>query len=301
MPLQPAPLSAIARVLGDNLREQVAAGRLDGFAGLVLDAYSPSLILSDLSETGRREVVHLLSGSGLQLSAVQTSITSEGFAPRTDLQQSIDRVCRAIRATADLRCRLLLVDVGRLPPAVEDVAPAPTVTPELAGLILIPEKKSIDAPPAAPREKPQPEFESTVDTALAEIAQWADRTGVFVAIGSQLSSQASLVRAIRASRCALLGLDLDPLALLADEWPMEELLSRAARSVLHVRVRDGVRGLGNRVQSTLVGEGKVPWPLLLQNLRESDFSGPLTLDPTDLPSPRIAAGLGRSFMVKQLG
>jgi sugar phosphate isomerase/epimerase len=289
-------ISVLARAFAGDLRTSLRSAASVGFTGVVLDSISPAITLHELSQSGRRELLHVVSSCNLSLTAVQAKLPGDGFAPRADVEASLAHATRALQAAADLKCSLLLLELGALPPAAIDVEPAPQpVDPGLLGLLVLPSKKDVESiaskPAAAPVRRDEA-FEQSCDAALAELGQRADRFGVVVALRASLSSFASIDRAVRASRCPWFGVDLDPLAILADDEPMDAVLARVGPHVRHVRLRDGTRGLGNRVGPTLIGEGKLPFPQLLSLLDDASFNGPLTLDPSDLPNPAIAAELG---------
>jgi sugar phosphate isomerase/epimerase len=289
-------LSVLARAFPGDLRTSLRSAASIGFTGVVLDSISPALTLHELSQTGRRELLHVVSACNLSLTAVQARLPGDGFAPKADIEASLAHATRALQAAADLKCATLLLEVGALPPAEADTeAPAPKVDPGLLGLLVLPSRQDVATIAAtrasAPVRRDEP-FEQSCDAALSELGQRADRFGVSVALRASLSSFASIARAVRAARCPWFGVDLDPIALLADEEPMDAVFSRIGPLVRHVRLRDGVRGLGNRVQPTLIGEGKLAWPRLLSLLDDAGFGGPLSIDPSDLPNPAIAAELG---------
>jgi sugar phosphate isomerase/epimerase len=105
---------------------------------------------------------------------------------------------------------------------------------------------------------------------------------------SDLASFAALERALRAADCPWFGVDLDPVALLRDEWDADQVFSRLGAQIRRVRVRDAIGGAGGRTRPAVVGEGNTDWPALLSRLNEADYPGWLTVDPTEL-ADRVAA------------
>ena len=157
----------------------------------------------------------------------------------------------------------------------------------MAGLILLPDTAAaivigrIATAMAAPPVDPA--FVSQVDAALLDLGQRADRYSVTLAFRSDLSSFASLDRALRRADCPWFGVDLDPVAILRDEWDADEVFSALGPLIRHVRGRDAVAGTEHRTRPAIIGQGNTDWPALLARLDESGYHGWITIDPTELP------------------
>lgn len=284
--------SAIA---GNDLRRAAALARQVRAEGLVLPARSTEQDLTGLSGTGRREVRHVLASAQVQLVAVRHAVGHEGLSPRGDLDAAVETIAAILRAAAELGRAMLCVDLGLLPPAaLTEVAAPPRPTPEQAGLILLPDPAPPGPTPAIPRRDPV--FESSVNAVLREIGRQADRCGVVVAFSSSLASMASIQQAIAAVACPWFGIDLDPTAMLADDEDRDALLSRIGPLIRHVKLKDAVRGAGNRVRAVPVGDGQVDWRRMLRDLDAAGYHGFLTVETGDLPHsgpPAVVAALER--------
>jgi sugar phosphate isomerase/epimerase len=267
-----------------DLRSQAATARKLGLQGVLVPARIGSIDLADLSATGGREFRHAIASADLKLVGIERNLGPAGLSPNADVDREIAALDAAMRATADLGAAMVCCDLGPLPPPPVDPAPIkPKVTQEQAGLILIPdfagEKKNAplqtDRPPHLQRD---PDFESTIRSALTDLGRRADRYGVTVVFRSSLASLASLHAAIASAACPWFGIDLDPLALLADEQDRDAILSRIASVIRHARARDGVRGAGNRVQPTEIGKGQVDFTRLRADLDAAGYDGFVSLD-----------------------
>ncbi|HEY2584363.1 MAG TPA: TIM barrel protein [Tepidisphaeraceae bacterium] len=117
-----------------------------------------------------------------------------------------------------------------------------------------------------------------------------------LAFRSELSSFASLELALRQAACPWFGVDLDPVALLRDEWEADEFFSRLGPLVRHVRARDAVGGAGRRTKPAVVGQGSVPWEAVLGNLDQTGYQGWMTLDPVELTDRVGAAVAGVKYL-----
>jgi sugar phosphate isomerase/epimerase len=289
-------LAVVASAMSSDPRTAPLLSRKAGFTGLQFDARSSALDVTELSGTGRREFLRLLTAQDQQLVGLRTELGSKGLGLGADVDRELSRLGKVMEAAKGLGSPLVCVDVGPLPVPQTIEPPKPKVTPDMAGLILLPNapdpRDMASAPAPSPAPPPDPAFVSQVDAALAELGQLADRTSTLVALRSELSPTSALERALRAADCPWFGVDLDPAAVLADAWNLDETFSRLGTFVRHVRGRDAVRGAGGRTKPAPVGRGDTGWAHLLANLRDADYAGWITLDPLELPDRAAAAVAG---------
>ncbi|QOV90528.1 sugar phosphate isomerase/epimerase family protein [Humisphaera borealis] len=284
-------LSVVATAIANDLRLAPKVARQLGFTGLQLPLVFGSVDLTQLSGTGLRDVRQLLATHEQQLVAISADLGPKGFGPGADVDRLLKRLADAMQVARGLTAGLLTVDLGPLPQPERAAKPAPKVEPGMAGLILLPTASELaaiekrEAPPATTDSA----FFSQVDAALVELGRMADRTGVTLALRCDLSSYAALERALKAASCPWFGIDLDPVALLRDEWEPDEVFSRLGELIRHVRVRDAVGGSGGRTRPAIVGQGDTSWPELLARLEASGYHGAMTIDPTELPDRTRAA------------
>ena len=103
MPNERFPLAVIAAAVSQDPRLAPARSRDAGFGGLLFDAYSPSLNVPDLSDSGRREFRHLLSAQDQRLVGLRWDAGPKGIGPGADVDQVIERLDRVMEAAAGLR------------------------------------------------------------------------------------------------------------------------------------------------------------------------------------------------------
>ena len=297
-------LGVVAAALSNDPRTAPARARSAGFSGLQFDAYSSGLNIPDLSASGRREFRHLLSAQDQRLVGLRWDSGPKGLGPGADVDQALARLERVMDAAAGLAAPLVSVELGPLPEPPAAPKPAPKVTREQAGLILLPTGldggagagQSPETQPTAP--PPDPAFVSQVDGALAELCRRADRYNVVVALRSELASFSALERALRQVNCPWFGIDLDPVAVLRDAWDSDEVFSRLGGLVRHVRGRDAVRGADRRTKPAPVGKGSTDWEHLLSNLDAAGYPGWLSVDPIELTDRASAALQAREVLSK---
>lgn len=286
-------ISVLAHTFSNDLRSALEAARRAEFKGVVLDPTVFGSIVEP-SQTARREIIALLNRYEQPLIAVDLRLSPTGFSPKGDLERELDRLGRAMDVARGLQCALVLADLGQLPPAPNETVSTPKIDAGLLGKLILPE--SVAPKPASvpiPRDEA---FESSLDIALRELGTRCDRASCRIAFRSSLGSFASLHHALARVDCPWFGVDLDPLLMLADEWPGDEVFSRLGRSIAHVRGRDGLNGAGNRVTPTTIGKGSVNWRELTALLRDADYRGPVSIDSIDLPNRAAGAIAGAAVL-----
>jgi sugar phosphate isomerase/epimerase len=290
-------IGIVASVLGGEVREAPRLARLRGFDGLLFDACSAQLSLPELSASGRRELLRLIGTENCQLLGLRADLGPLGLAPGADVDRALEHLERAMQVAAAMAAPMLCVDLGPLPPPAQRQAPRPQIRPEDAGLIILPgparPQPLVEPEPAA---KVDPGFISQVDQALVELGRRADRYSVSIALRSDLSSLGALERALSAAGCPWFGVDLDPVAILRDEWVVDEVFSRLGAMIHHVRGRDATLGEARRTRPAIIGQGSTDWGNLLSSLDEAGYHGWLTLDPVDLTDRASAAVAGLAHL-----
>jgi hypothetical protein len=298
MPDQPLSYAVNASALSTDPREATLRARQLGFAGLLFDAYGTGLTITDLSATGRRDFRHMLSAQDRQLVGFRVDLGVKGFGPGADVDRLLSQLDQVMESAAGLMAPLLCMETGPLPEAPAQPLVKPKITPEQAGLILIPtfaapEPEPAPLPPPTPKEAA---FQSQVDAALMEVGALADRYKVTVALHSDLSSFAALERTLSAARCPWFGVNLDPVSILRDSFDMDEVFARLGPLIRHVRARDAVAGADKRTKPASVGRGDTKWDHLLSNLEGSGYNGWITFDPTELADRPAAAVAGLKYL-----
>ena len=294
-------LSIHAAALSTDAREASRAARGLGFSGILFDAITSALDLTQLSQTGRREFRQVMSAGNLALVGLAFDAGPKGFGPGAHVERIIAQLDAVMETAAGLASPLVCVDVGPLPPAPpEQQAPAPKVTEELAGLILLPAQTVQPPPPAIALSAADRALADQLDGILAELGSRADRYNVTLAIRSELAGFAALHAILDRARCPWLSIDLDPVAILRDPWPLDEVFSRVGSLIRHVRARDAIVGADRRTRPAQVGKGSTDWPELLEALDGAGYHGWLTVDPLELPD-RIEAAASALKRLRLLG
>jgi sugar phosphate isomerase/epimerase len=291
------PLAVVAAAMDDDLRVAALSARSLGFAALQLDVRLGGLDLTQLSQSGRREVRSILRSRDLDLAGLRFDLGGKGLGPSADIDAALDRVESVLEAAAGLECSLVCIDPGPLPAPPPDEKPLSAISSEMAGDIIIPaarETKIVESP-----RKVDPTFAASVDGALVELGRRADRLGVMVAMRSDLVGFAAVDRALKAAACPWFGVDLDPVAILRDDWKADEIFSRLGDAIRHVRGRDALLGADRRTKAAMIGSGSVDWGKLMNDLEGVGFNGWITVDPMELGNRRVGAAGGAAVLGKK--
>lgn len=292
-------IGVVAGALTADPRKVARIARLMGFTGLQLDAVWSTLDVTSLAASGLRELRHLFASESQHLIGLRVELGAKGLTPGADIDRILSRLETIMEAAAGLAAPLLCLDLGLLPEPVRVLAPKPVIETEQAGLILIPAPSQQTAPAASESSRPPDSAHvSLVNSALDELGRQADRFSVTVAMRSGLSSFASLEAALKGANCPWFGLDLDPAAVVADKWEVDEILSSLGNEIRHVRARDAIRGTDHRTRPVVIGSGATDWPAMLAALDAAGFHGWLTIDPTDLSDRPAAAAEGLAYLRK---
>lgn len=295
----------VAAALGEDPRRAAAQARSGGFAGLQFEAYAAGLRLPELSLSGRREFRHLLASHQQQLVGLRLDVGAKGFSLGADVDRLLSQLDKVMEAAAGLSAPLVCVDVGPLPAPPPEARPKPRITPEQAGLIILPTLTAAPAPESTtlPQTPPtiDPNFLAQVDAAMIELGRRADRFGVTLALRSELAGFAALQRLLAAARCPWFGIDLDPVAVLRDSWDLDEVFSRLGPLIRHVRARDAQAGAEHRTKPAPIGQGSTNWGQLLANLDAAGYHGWISIDPIELPNRSATAVGGLEFLRRLRG
>jgi sugar phosphate isomerase/epimerase len=284
-------IAVTAAAVSNDPREAPAIARQMGFGGLLFDAFSPTLDLTSLSATGRREFRHVLGAAGITLVGLRADLGSKGFGLAADVDRLLTRLDAVLESAVALGAGVTCIDLGPLPSPAVFAQQKPKVNAQLAGLIIVPTLAE-EPEPIHVTPPPDPEWVSQVDAAMFELGRRADRYNSMIGFSSSLAGFAAVDRALSAARCPWFGVDLDPIAMLRDQWPLDETMSRLGSLVRHVRGRDAVLGAETRTKPAVIARGDVKWRDLLNALSGAGYHGWITVDPLELQDRKGAASAG---------
>jgi sugar phosphate isomerase/epimerase len=228
-----------------STRDQIQESARLGAKGVVLDG-TGDLSPDRLSETGRRDLKHLLRSTELTLVALNLP-TRRSFDNDQELEDRLARADRAFALAYELGARLVLARVGAVPPESEAVRRASLVH------------------------------------ALLELGKLADHRGIRIAIETGTEAGTDLRAILEFVGSPGLAASADPGALLRTGHDPVSAVVSLGPWVAHAYATDATGPSGRSLIANPRGHGFPPgaldWEEYLGALEEIDYRGFLTIWP----------------------
>ncbi|MCS7045619.1 MAG: sugar phosphate isomerase/epimerase [Gemmataceae bacterium] len=260
-------LGLCQKALGLPLRRCLPEARKLGVDGLEIEAVG-DLAPAHLSQTGRREVLHLFRSHDLAVTAIACPLR-RGLAVAEHHEARLDYLRQALSLSYELGARIVVIEPGPLPPA------------------------------AAPGEEPRGKlFHET----LAVLARHADRVGARLALETGPESGADLAAFLGRFDTGGLAVSLNPGNLLVHGHDPGAAAAALRAYLVQVHARDSRQTSAARAFAEVpLGQGDVDWLNLLAILEEIEFRGFVTIDQAAGPNPLVQAGAAVAFLRRLMG
>jgi L-ribulose-5-phosphate 3-epimerase len=250
--------------LGLSLRRALDEIERLGAAGVQVDAVG-DLSPRELSQTGRREFLHLLRSHSLELAALNCPLR-QGLDVAEGQQARIDHVKKVLSLSYDLGSRIVLIQAGRIP------------------------------------DDPQSGRAGLLREALLALGHHAERTGAILALETGLNSGKAVREFLDKLDTGGLGVSFDPANLLMNGFDPYESARVLHGRIVYAKAKDArVAGPNRTAQEVPLGHGDIDWMQMLGVLEEVEYRGWLTVE-RDTGENRlsdVAAGIG--FLRRFLG
>lgn len=211
-----------------------------GVAGVQVNA-AGDLAPTSLSQTGRREFLHVLRADNLELAAL-ACLLRHGLDVAAGQEARIDHVKRVMSLSFDLGARLVLIQAGRIP------------------------------------EDPNAAAGSLLAEALLALGQHGDRTGVVLALETGLEPGQHLRQFLDRFDTGGLGVNLNPANLLRNGFDPYENARALQGRVVYCQAQDARTASASRTaQEVPLGAGDIDWTHFLSTLEEIEYRGWLTV------------------------
>jgi sugar phosphate isomerase/epimerase len=250
--------------LGLPMRRALAETERMGVTGVQVDA-AGDLSPKALSQTGRREFLHLLRAHNLELAALGCPLR-HGLDEPQEQEARIEHVKRVMSLSFDLGARLVTIQAGHVPE--EDDSPRARLMTE----------------------------------ACLALGQHGDRTGTVLALETGLEPGSVLRKFLDRFDTGSLGVDLDPANLLLGGFDLYESVRALQGNVVFAQAKDARRaGASRSVQEVPLGHGDIEWLDYLGLLEEIDYRGWLVVrrDSGERRLADVAAGV--QFLKRFIG
>ena len=222
------------------LRQALSEVRRMEIAGVQIDAVG-DLSPNKLSQSGRRELRHLLRSHNLELTAVGCPLR-HGLDDAVDQQPRIEHMEKTLALSFDLGPRIVIVNAGKVP---EDV----------------------DAP----------RYQLLKD-ALLTLGRVGDRTGTTLALETGLECGALLASFLDRCDTGSLAVNLDAANLMVNGFDIVESMRALRGRIVHTHLKDVRRANPSATREVPLGHGDIDWMEFLGVLEEIEYRGWLTID-----------------------
>ncbi|MBY0588412.1 sugar phosphate isomerase/epimerase [bacterium] len=235
------PIAVRLESVGRSFREALPVLAQAGFQGIEFDAVG-DLAPSQLSQTGRREVIALFRRYGLRPVAIGFP-TRHGYDHLDRLEARIAGTEAALLLAYDLGVPIVINQLGQIPPD-EDKA----------------------------RQK-------ILSESLTRLSQEGDRVGAKLALQTGTDSPSTWADLLASIPNAGLAVNFAPASLVASGEDLELAVEKLAPWIVGVHARDVVRSslAASGVREVPLGEGEINWRRLLRLLSMVEGCQHLTL------------------------
>jgi len=224
-----------------------------GAAGVELDA-AGDLSPKNLSQTGRRELLHLLRGYQLELSAVGCPLR-HGLDAAENQEARIDHVRQVMALSFDLGPRIVIVHAGQVGDGSQESGGS---DPRLVRLT----------------------------DSLTALGRHGDRIGATLALETGLDSPALLDSYLATFDVGSLAVSFSPAHLLINGHNPYEAARILGRRIVTAHAGDArVTTLGRAAQEVPLGHGDIDWLQMLGSLEEIGYTGWLACDRLNSADP----------------
>ena len=244
-----SPREAIARA---------AALKVDGVQFDLRNEFTAQAI----SETGRRQLRHLLKEQGLELAPAVFPLRRP-ISDEVGLEERIAALSGTLRFAGELRIPGLILRPGIIP-AIE--TSQRTILHEV----------------------------------LNDLARTGDHVGVTPLLATGRQTAQTLRQLLDAVTTGPIGLAWDPAAAVMAGSEVDSIMRELPQSIQQIRLRDGFREADGAGVETPVGRGEVDWEQVLALLAEADYRGWITPDRTGGEDPASDAARAMTYVRRVL-
>ena len=238
----PLRMAVATRAFHEPLKRAVQAAAEMGAQGVQLDLRN-EVRPGELSETGRRQLLHYLDELNLSVASAMFP-TRRAFYDLEELEARIAAARQAMEFGFQMKTSVLTLRVGRVP------------------------------------EEAESEEYDILRNVLGDLARHGNRVGVTLAITPTRDDPARLRELLKQITEGPVGINFDPANFVMAGSHPSRALEILQEYLVHVLVRDGIRDLDGSGLEVPVGRGEVEWEEMLALFDEADYHGWLTLDRT---------------------
>lgn len=206
--------------------------------GVQLDL-NTEVVASELTDTGRRQLLHRVSELGLTISGAVFPLT-QPLTEERELDRRVTSLREAMTFAYSLKATTLCCRVGHIP--------ADRTSKQRLLLVEV----------------------------LNDLARHGNHVGTVLCITPTDDSAEELAALVGEIKTGPLGIDFDPAHFAMTGRSSTEALRTLHAVTSHVQLRDGLRDFSGGSQEAAVGQGTIDWPEVFALLGEIDYRGWMT-------------------------
>jgi sugar phosphate isomerase/epimerase len=245
------------------LRRSLPDLRKLGVAGVELEAVG-DLAPAQLSDTGRRELRHLLRSHDLELSALACPLR-RGLAVSENQEARVDYLRQALSMSWDLGAKIVVIEPG--PIRYDDPDPRKVMLEE----------------------------------ALTALGRHGDHVGATLALETGLEAGEALATFLDGFSTGGLGANLNPGNLLIHGHDPYAAARSLRHRVVHVHAKDArLASASGSAQDVALGHGDIDWLQMIATLEEIEYRGFVTIERVPGANPLAEAKAAVEFLQRFL-
>ncbi len=235
-------IAAAAHCFGRPLKELIQSAAEIGVRGLQFDARN-ELKPSELSETGRRQLLHSMNELDLSVASLTFPIR-RSFYDQEQLDGRIAATKAAMEFAFQMKSRVVTARIGKIP-----------------------------------AEPDSPEYVMLCDV-MNELARYGNRIGTIFCVTPTNDSPDTIRQLLSRIVDGLIGINYDPATFIMTGHDPIEAFRELHDVIHHIQIRDALRDIDGSGIEVPVGRGEVPWDELLAMIDDAKYLGWLTVDRT---------------------
>lgn len=238
----PLRMAVPTRAFQEPLKQSIVTASEMGAQGVQFDLRN-EVRPGELSETGRKQLLHYLEEMNLRVASTMFP-TRRSFYDLEELDTRLAATRQAMELTFQLKASVLAIRVGRVPTEVET------------------------------------EEYQILRQVLNDLARHGNRVGVTLAITPTRDDPARLLQLLTEITQGPVGINFDPATFVMAGQNPSKALEKLQAQLVHVLVRDGIQDMDGSGLEVPVGRGEVEWEEFLALLDEAEYKQWLTVDRT---------------------
>jgi sugar phosphate isomerase/epimerase len=211
----------------------------------------------NLTQTGRREVLHLLRSHDLSVSALFIPMRRSLDNPE-HLEARLEQIRLTMALAYDLGPRLVIIQPGKLPAQEKEITPQAQLMRE----------------------------------SLEALGKHGDRIGVKVALDGGLDEPATMAAYLDRLDVGSLAVNYNPANYALNGFNAYDAVRTLGRRIANVHAQDMRRINPSRLASAPLGHGDIDWMQLLANFEEVEYRAYMTV----VADNRVEAEAGIDFL-----